>query len=294
MTIQALEFYSGIGAFAQAAMRLNVSVAAAFDQSQWANETYQFNYGHRPISRNLDSIGESAVPASDLWWMSPPCTPFSRRGKQKDDVDNRARSFLRLIDLMKSKRPHFILIENVEGFIGSNVHKHLIERLNQYGYQFTEVRLCSSSFGVPMLRPRVFIVASLDGLNLDFAPPKSLAPSELDHYLFASGSDLHCDPEMLSRYEAVLNIVDPKLPGSYLICFTSGYHRCRQASGSLITTGSGQTRFVAPAEILGLLGFDQKFSIPDTIPLEVAYKLVGNSVDVRAINYLLTEVLQIK
>ena len=275
-------------------MRLDVSVVGAFDQSQWANLTYQFNYGHKPISSNLDSIGESAVPASDLWWMSPPCTPFSRRGKQKDDEDNRARSFLHLIEMMKIKRPSSIVIENVEGFIGSNVHKHLLEKLEENGYQSTELKLCSSMFGVPMLRPRVFIVASLDGLNPDIAPPKCIAPADLNHYLFASSSDLNCDPDMLSRYEAVLNIVDPTVPGSYLICFTSGYHRCRQASGSLVITEKGETRFVAPAEILGLLGFDQKFSIPDTIPLEVAYRLAGNSVDVRAINYLLTEVLQIK
>ena len=299
MTIQALEFYSGIGAFAQAARRLDVSVLSAFDQSQWANLTYQCNYGHKPNSRNLDSISAADIPAGDLWWMSPPCTPFSRRGKQKDLEDNRARSFLHLIGLLQSesmqgKRPRYILIENVEGFIGSKMHDHLLDTLAKNGYQTAEFRLCSSMFGVPMLRPRVFIVAGLTAFNADAVPPPVPTRESINKYLHVADETFNCDPEMLKRYDAVLNIVDPAVADSYFICFTSGYHRCRQASGSLISTGPGAARFVAPQEILALLGFDSQYSIPETIPLEVAYKLVGNSVDVRAITFLLREVLGLK
>ncbi|MBS1995256.1 MAG: DNA cytosine methyltransferase [Cyanobacteria bacterium SZAS LIN-2] len=295
MTIQALEFYSGIGAFARAAAGFNIDVVEAFDQNQWANLTYEANFGHKPCSRNLDSIPEQGIPESDLWWMSPPCTPFSRRGKQKDGEDNRARSFLHLIDFMTIKKPRHILVENVSAFIGSNVHGLLLARLNQAGYRTAEYQLCSSMFGVPMLRPRVFIVATLDkDVAFSPAPPQKTEPAGLIDYLFESDDSLNCSPEILSRYEAVLNIVDPKKSGSYLICFTSGYQRCRQASGSLIREDNGTTRFVSPAEILGLLGFGGDYRIPQSIPQAVAYKLVGNSVDVRAIKYLLSEVLQLR
>lgn len=295
MTLRALEFYSGIGAFAQAASLAGIEVVAAFDQSQWANLTYQANYGHKPCQRNLDSIPATGIPQGDLWWMSPPCTPFSRRGKQKDEADNRARSFLHLIDMISEKTPRYILIENVQGFVGSKVHTLLLNKLTAAGYATLQLGLCPTMFGVPMLRPRIFVVASQDGL---IAPIESIAaPSRsegqpLAKYLFEPGSAFDCTPEILTRYAPVLNIVDPSVPDSYLICFTSGYHRCRQASGSLISTGAGQARFVSPDEILGLLGFNQDFHIPDEIPLEVAYRLVGNSVDVRAIAYLLKEVLQ--
>jgi DNA (cytosine-5)-methyltransferase 1 len=292
VTLRAVEFYAGIGAFAQAAGRANIDVVTAFDQSQWAKEVYGANYRHKTSQRNLDSIPASQIPDADLWWMSPPCTPFSRRGKQHDRADNRARSFLHLIDLIGEKKPQFILIENVQGFKGSDVQQILLDVLEAHGYVTAIFDLCPTMFGVPMLRPRIFIVASRGGAikasgNLDKAKA-----NDLQDYLFETGDHFDCSQEMLTRYAPVLNIVDAGVPGAYLICFTSGYHRCRQASGSLIKTGEGKARFVSPAEILGLLGFAEDFQIPGTISLEVAYKLVGNSVDVRAIDYLLKEVLR--
>lgn len=294
MTLRAVEFYSGIGAFAQAARGLDISVVEAFDQSQWANATYQANYGHKPSGRNLDSIPPAVIPESDLWWMSPPCTPFSRRGKQKDQADSRAQSFLHLIEMMAQKSPRYVLIENVQGFVGSAVHTLLLGRLKAAGYASSEFSLCPTMFGVPMLRPRIFVVASQDGPIEPPAAPSKTESADLSQYLFEDGSAFACCSETLKRYAAVLNIVDPCLPDSYLICFTSGYRRCRQASGSLIGTGSGQARFLSPNEMLGLLGFNQYFKIPAEISLDVAYRLVGNSVDVRAIAYLLKEVLRCK
>ncbi|MBU6452887.1 MAG: DNA cytosine methyltransferase [Cyanobacteria bacterium REEB67] len=294
MSLRALEFYSGIGAFAQAAANFDIEIAAAFDQSQWANQTYAHNHGLTPSPRNLDSVKPEYVPAASLWWMSPPCTPFSRRGKQKDEEDHRARSFLHLIEMLALKRPEHLCLENVEGFRQSAVHALLIKKLESLGYRHLEIRLCASDFGVPMLRPRLFVVASRTAQLQAPPPPLKSAPSSLQEYLFERGQQFDCSPAMLERYAPVLNRVDADMPGSYLICFTSGYHRCRQASGSLIETGGGGARFVSPAEILKLLGFGAQYTIPPAVPLEVAYRLVGNSVDVRAIDYLLANVLKLE
>ncbi len=291
MTLKALEFYSGIGAFAQAAGRADIDVLGAFDQSAWANLAYRANYGHLPSHRNLDSIPLDQLPQADLWWMSPPCTPFSRRGKRQDEADNRAKSFLHLISFIALKKPRYILIENVEGFRGSAVQRHLLQTLEAQGYASSEFSLCPTMFGVPMLRPRIFIVASQDGPIMPPAVPSRAEPRLLSDFLFEQDTLYDCDPAILARYAPVINLVDPTAPGAYLICFTSGYYRCRRASGSLISTGSGRARFISPPEILGLLGFSPDFVLPEEISLEVAYKLVGNSVDVRAIDYLLKEVL---
>ena len=103
MTLRALEFYSGIGAFAQAASRFDIDIVRAFDQSQSANLTYKSNYDTAPNHRNLDSISAAEIADADLWWMSPPCTPFTRRGNQKGGEDNRARSFFNLGRHFKSQ-----------------------------------------------------------------------------------------------------------------------------------------------------------------------------------------------
>ena len=46
-------------------------------------------------------------------------------------------------------------------------------------------------------------------------------------------------------------------------------------------------RFFAPTEILKLLGFSADFQIPASVSMPAAYKLVGNSVDVRVIRHIL-------
>ncbi len=299
--IRALEFYSGIGAFAQAARANDIEVLAAFDQSQWANLVYANNYGHKPVSRNLDSISINDIPDADLWWLSPPCTPYSRRGEQKDMADPRAKSFLHLIDFMVTKKPPIILLENVEGFLDSKMYEHLCQTLQGERYQVSTIRLCPTMFGVPMLRPRIFVVASLvDRFSAPLlSAPQPTSRMALSQFIDAGLNDSPAGSEMLLseadaiKYEAVLNVVDLKDVSdadSYLICFTSGYFRCRKASGSLLRLESGRLRFFSPREILALLRFAPNFSLSD-LDLPICYRLVGNSVDVRAIDYLLSSVL---
>lgn len=300
--IKALEFYSGIGAFAQAAQAYEIEVLAAFDQSQWANQVYAQNYKHTPVSRNLDSISIKDIPDADLWWLSPPCTPYSRRGEQKDMADPRAKSFLRLIEFMVLKKPPIILLENVEGFLHSKMYEHLGQTLKNNHYHVETMKLCPTMFGVPMQRPRVFVVAT----SVDRAcPPLLSAPKPTSRFALSqfidsslndslAGHDLLLSDADASKYEAVLNVVDLKDTDDserYLICFTSGYFRCRKASGSLLRLESGRLRFFSPKEVLALLKFAPDFSLSN-LDLQICYRLVGNSVDVRAIDYLLANVLQ--
>ena len=297
--IRALEFYSGIGAFSQAAKHYGIEVVAAFDQSQWANQVYEQNNKHKPSSRNLDSISIKDIPEADLWWLSPPCTPYSRRGEQKDMSDPRAKSFLHLIDFMVLKQPTTILIENVEGFLHSKMYEHLCQTLQSNHYHVDSLKLCPTMFAVPMRRPRIFIVARLVA---EAALPLAIAPASampLSNFIDCTLNESTAPHLLLSevdaiKYEAVLNVVnlrDASDAAQYLICFTSGYYRCRKASGSLLRLESGRLRFFSPEEILALLGFPADFSLSG-LALPICYRLLGNSVDVRAIDYLLANVLQ--
>ncbi len=291
MRLRALEFFSGIGAFAQAAADHNIEVLAAYDQSQWANLAYEKNYGVKPISRNLDNIAVASLPEADIWWLSPPCTPYTRRGLQRDIADQRAKSLLHLISCMLAKRPPVIIVENVEAFLQSKMRSILEDALVEAGYYFSVIHLDSRMFGVPVARPRVFVVATLKPHALS-APPIVATQSLSDIISTSKDSayDLFLDQNVVSRYEKVLNVVAAEAlndSGTTLICFTSGYYQCRKASGSLLRLSNGLTRYFSPAEILALLGFDSSYSLPDHFSLPICYRLVGNSVDVRAISYLL-------
>lgn len=289
--LKAVEFFSGIGAFAEACRFSSINVIQAFDQNEHANKVYESNFDLVPSSRNIETLSAKDIPDASIWWMSPPCTPFSRRGKQRDDEDPRTKALLRLLDILPERTPDYLFMENVEGFIGSKTEKRMRAILNANGYNQKSFSLCSSTFGVPMRRPRFFIAASRvsqpGDLDIEFLREKR----KLSDFLKESDDeDLRLPDKEFEKYRAVLNVVDSTEEDAYLICFTRGYYKCRKASGSLIQLADGGARFVSPNEILDMLGFCQEYKFPRQLSKPVRWKLVGNSVDVRAVKAVLSTV----
>lgn len=296
--MRAIEFFSGIGAFAEAVRNYEIEVVAAFDQNEIANRVYAHNFRLQPHNRNLDSIKLTELPLSDLWWMSPPCTPFSVRGKQKGLDDPRAASFVNLIDLAAAGAlPQYILVENVVGFRDSDGPGFLRSRLAPNGYQFAEFNLCSTQFGVPMRRPRYFLAAvrqhfaggRCDSDLLQHSPGRVDSGDKLRLQEFLTeddDGDLLVPEEVMQRYQQGFDIVDLNDAEAALTCFTKNYERCMKASGSLVRTNAGIRR-VSPEEILRLLGFCESFTFPPDINRSLRWRLLGNSVDVRSIRYIM-------
>lgn len=286
--MKAVEFFSGIGAFAYAAHDFGIQISAAFDQSDDANRVYNHNFNSAPSPRNLDSLNVDAVPEADIWWLSPPCKPYTVRGAQRDASDPRARSLARIMELIPQRLPRIIVVENVEAFTGSAMHKRLEERLHESQYKVRTHPLCSTMFGVPMKRPRVFVVARRDGGPIELiAPTGEQLPLSMFLNCDNTGGRLDIPPSELARHENAMNIVTGN-EGDYAICFTSGYDVSYRASGSFIRYGEDRVRRFDPQEILGLLGFGPDFEMPQETALRTQWRLLGNSVDVRCIRHLLT------
>jgi len=128
-SLRAIEFFSGMGAFSEASRGTDVSVIKAFDQNSNANLVFGHNFEMRPDPRNLESINTGDLPDADLWWLSPPCTPYTRRGNRKDIEDPRAKSLLNLLKILPERPPEYLLLENVIEFSGSRMYQMLQERL---------------------------------------------------------------------------------------------------------------------------------------------------------------------
>jgi DNA (cytosine-5)-methyltransferase 1 len=306
----AIEFFSGIGGFAAAAQEARVEILQAFDQDQSANLVYSANFHTQPDSTNLDSIKAAKIEKADLWWLSPPCTPYSRRGAQNDLKDKRAASLVNLLGLVKDCAPQTIVIENVLGFLHSDGYRLVERTLANDDYLIHTSLLCSSDFSVPMRRPRVFVCAFKmphnsrgvkdrgtlqkeigwhyaerfsPGLKRarERAPLKDYILEDFDPALLLSTADLH-------RYQSCMDIVNLSETDRNVICFTSGYGKCFRSSGSFLEIGQDCVRRFSPREILKLLGFKQNFVLPDSISLQKQWKLVGNSLDLNCVEHVLS------
>jgi len=284
-----LELYCGIGGCC-AALPRGAQVVAAMDSNDAGLEVYRRNFPDTTVAVNLEFVSAHDLQRrhADLWWLSPPCQPFTVRGLQRDTEDPRTRSFLRLIDCLRQMPPSYLALENVPGFRGSQTHALLRSALDDLGYAVQEVVLCPTELGVPNRRRRLYLLAGREPLE-----PMSqmlLEPRPLEEYLDPEPpSELWVDEALTDRYGHALSIVNAKDPTAVATCFTSAYGRSPVRSGSYLETPSGLRRF-SPQEILRLLGFPADFALPPDLPLSVAWRLVGNSLSVPAVRQMLTAI----
>lgn len=276
-----IEFFSGIGAF-RAASAHRVTVLQAFDQDEEANRFYALNFGQWPRSKNLVSLQSRDLHPADGWHLSPPCQPYSRKGRQRDLADPRSAPLRILIERLEEMAPRYILLENVPPFSESEAHRELLSVLRVLGRYVEERTLCPTQLGIPNRRLRYYLLARATPF-----PPQPQLPdltSQLGDFLDPSPSpELRVDSSFVARHRRALDLV---LPTGVAACFGSSYGHARSRAGSYLVEHDGFRRF-SPGEILRLLGFGADVRFPQDTPLATAWRLAGNSMSVPVVRFLL-------
>ena len=171
--IAAVELYSGIGGLHCGATKFNqnnqcstkIQITHSFDINQNCNKVYSTNFPEtKTTARPLDIIKphEFEKLNADLILMSPPCQPYTRQGNKKDHEDERAQSFIHLLETVwpeMKKKPKMMILENVSGFETSVTHEKLVSFLKQYNYVYYEFMISPLNIGIPYQRLRYFLVA---------------------------------------------------------------------------------------------------------------------------------------
>ena len=153
----------------------------AFEVSLKCTATYSKNFPDTEIiKKTIDSLKLNDLMSNEnlhsnslfIWLLSPPCQPFTRSGKSKDDQDNRTKVLLLIQNLLpmlctsvdeknasKSasakapnsyRKPDIIFIENVVGFEKSRTRSKIMSVLvDTLKYSSNEYILDSVDFGIP-------------------------------------------------------------------------------------------------------------------------------------------------
>lgn len=284
-----LELYAGIGG-AAVAVRGLAEVVAALDVDRDALAVYQANLHHRTEVKNLEFLSTQQLAAfgADVWWLSPPCQPFTVKGRRRDHEDRRSRSLLALSDRIAELRPSRLALENVPGFAGSVTHGRLRRALDTAGYDVLEVQLCPSELGWPNRRQRFYLLASRAGsLPATLPGPAPLRRTLAEFLDLEPDPGLHLDPALVERYRHALHRVDGRDPVAVTACFAAGYGRQIVRSGSYLVEPDGTWRRFSPHEMLRLLGFPEDYRLPAGLSTTRAYDLVGNSLSIPAVRWVL-------
>lgn len=287
--LKALELFCGIGGFAKAAQDFALHITKAYDQNDAAIATYNANFSHKAIKFNLERLTPEHLDALDVdfLWMSPPCQPYTTKGRKKDLQDPRATTFKIIIDSLFTCKasPNHIGLENVVGFQDSQARKLFLKTLRDLDYFINETVLCPSQMGIPNRRERYYLCASKKPLKpLHVKLEKKELVDFIDHE-----ADISFIPNtVLEKFVDGFRIIDYKDHEAYTTCFTSSYGKSWMHSGAYLAWGD-KVRLFTPQEISEIMGFGKDFVFPTSLSLRQKYKLIGNSLSVDVLKAVLTQ-----
>lgn len=120
----------------------------------------------------------------DVIFGGPPCQAFSTAGARRAFDDDRGNVFLRYIEVVKSIRPTYFVIENVRGLLSAPYYYAdldepikggalcvIIDELEAAGYTISFELYNAANFGAPQIRERVVIIGKLGGEKVPYLSP---------------------------------------------------------------------------------------------------------------------------
>jgi len=190
----AISLFSGAGGLDLGVESAGFDVAAAVENDRDAAETMEKNFhglANEVIRKDIREVTtESILRAAglrgnarpDLLIGGPPCVAFSKSGFWLDwkraGEDPKAGLLATYTRVLTEARPRAFLFENVYALTYKNAVSRkwfdlLLGEIQKAGYQFEWRVMNSADFGVPQLRPRVFVVGTHKGET----PPTFPVPS---------------------------------------------------------------------------------------------------------------------
>ncbi len=300
-----IDLFCGIGGFHLALSSLGAECVFASDINQKACAVYEKNFKLKPQG-DITKIKCKDIPHHDILCAGFPCQPFSISGNQKGFDDPNGRLFFEIIRIARFHKPKIILLENVKNLESHNEGKTLKtikDKLNGLGYKTFSKVLNSTYFGVPQARKRIYIIAFKNDLKIKtFSFPEGntakgnlkcvadiLEDKDNDKYKVNRKITINSSTETtIDKYDKLLRIGK--------IGLGRQGERIYSIKGQAITLSSqggglggktgmylvdGVVRRLSPRECARLMGFPDKFLLPDS-EFE-CYTQLGNSVVVNVL-----------
>lgn len=132
-----------------------------------------------PTRELLRAAGLRGRERPDLLVGGPPCTPFSKSGFwlewKRDGLDSDASLLQVYTRVLKEARPRAFILENVYALTYQNrasrpAFERLLREIDEAGYQCRWSVLNAGDYGVPQLRPRLFVIGTRKRTNLPELP----------------------------------------------------------------------------------------------------------------------------
>ncbi len=313
-----IDLFAGIGGTRLGFEAVGGECVWTSEWNKFSQQTYRANFPsmRHELAGDITQVDVESVPHHDVLIAGFPCQPFSVAGVSKKNslgqshgfaCETQGTLFFDIVRILKAKRPHAFLLENVKNLSshdkGRTFRTMLRILAEELGYKVSFRTVDAKAF-VPQHRERIFIVGFREGSGYttdSIHVPQGERPC-LEKVLHPEDGSEESEPHYTSGTKGAVDsryILSNKL-WSYL----RGYAEKHRAKGNgfgyglvnrneqsrtlsaryykdgseiLISRGKRKNpRRLTPRECARLMGFPDKFKIP--VSDTQAYRQFGNSV----------------
>ncbi len=305
-----IDLFAGIGGFRVSLESFGGKCVYSSEWDKHCQIVYKKNFGETPDG-DITKVDEKTIPDHDILCGGFPCQAFSISGKQRGFEDTRGTLFFDIVRIVKEKKPKVVFMENVKNLTqhdGGRTLQVISETMKELGYSFNYKVLCSSDYGVPQQRDRVYMVCFRN--DLDIRPFHFPEPIPLKKHLEDVLLDDSLIPNkyIINREDTYWNDKDDStytnkprqigkinkggqgeriysIKGTSITLSAYGGGIFSKTGGYLI---NGKTRKLHPRECCRLMGFPDSFQMSDSD--QQCFKQFGNSVTVDVLQYITQEI----
>jgi DNA (cytosine-5)-methyltransferase 1 len=164
--LKVASFFSGIGGFDLAFENAGMKVIFQSEINQFCQKVLRKHWPNVPLNSDILQLDPGTVPDAEIFCGGFPCQDLSlaNQGKRRGLAGERSGLFFKYAEIIKVKKPQWVVIENVPGLLNSNSGQDfrvLLEHMDELGYCVSWRVFDAKYFGTPQRRRRVFVVCSL-------------------------------------------------------------------------------------------------------------------------------------
>jgi DNA (cytosine-5)-methyltransferase 1 len=184
--MKVLDTFAGAGGFSLGfSLSKGYEVIGAIEIDKWASETFSYNHPYtKTLVGDIQNFSDEQILSTfgndtpDIILGGPPCQGYSICNKNAGDpTDPRNTLFNEFVRIGRLLKPSIMIMENVPNITKAKTHTgELVTaiirgELEKLGYHVYQSVLNATEYGVPQIRRRFIVVASMTPLTEPFPAP---------------------------------------------------------------------------------------------------------------------------
>lgn len=174
--VEVFDFFSGCGGTSLGFQNSGFDIIGGLDLDKDSAETFKINFPKsifikediRKVNpEDLSNILSKNRSVPLMFCACAPCQPFTGQRSLRRDNDSRITLLSEFERFIEYWMPEFIFLENVPGLQNINksgkIIKSFINLIEAFNYNFDTAVVTASDIGVPQIRKRFILTASLNG-----------------------------------------------------------------------------------------------------------------------------------